>query len=308
MPNWYAVRSEIETEMQQSDIAAFYVIRRKYLDQLHEKTQRNILIYASNWTWSTADSNFSSISIDDIYGLMAVMSGLSGPNLDLILHTPGGSTAAAEAIVSYLRQKFENIRVIIPHAAMSAGTLISCGANQLVMGKHSFIGPTDPQVLVRYQDKIRYMPAQSILDDFDKAMQDCSEGNNIAAWTPILNQYPMGLLTDCKNSIKLSRDLAQKWLEKYMFAEDPKAEEKSKNIADWLSAHDNFHTHNRFIPRVEAREHLLDIIDLEEDQELQDLVLSIFHTILLQFGQLPTCPKIMENHLGSSFFPPLPLK
>ncbi|WP_337461520.1 hypothetical protein [Jutongia sp.] len=65
--------------------------------------------------------------------------------LDLVLHTPGDSPAAAEAIVNYLRAKFGNdIRVIVPQLAMSAGTMIACSAKQIIMGKQSSLGPIDP--------------------------------------------------------------------------------------------------------------------------------------------------------------------
>ena len=66
--------------------------------------------------------------------------------LDLILHTPGGFPEAAESIVKYLRSKFStNIRVIVPHLSMSAGTMIACAGKEIVMGKHSSLGPIDPQ-------------------------------------------------------------------------------------------------------------------------------------------------------------------
>ncbi|MBM6683707.1 ATP-dependent Clp protease proteolytic subunit [Collinsella intestinalis] len=55
--------------------------------------------------------------------------------LDLILHTPGGEIAAAEAIVNYLRSCFSDITAIIPQLAMSAGTMIACACNQVVMGR-----------------------------------------------------------------------------------------------------------------------------------------------------------------------------
>lgn len=65
--------------------------------------------------------------------------------LDLVLHTPGDSPAAAEAIVNCLRAKFGNdIRVIVPQLAMSAGTMIACSAKQIIMGKQSSLGPIDP--------------------------------------------------------------------------------------------------------------------------------------------------------------------
>ena len=65
--------------------------------------------------------------------------------LDLLMHSPGGSPDAAEAVVNYLRSKFTDIRVIIPQAAMSAATMLACAANRIVMGKHSSLGPIDPQ-------------------------------------------------------------------------------------------------------------------------------------------------------------------
>ena len=52
--------------------------------------------------------------------------------LDLILHTPGGSISAAQSIVRYLREKFGNdIRAIIPHTAMSAGTVLACACKEI---------------------------------------------------------------------------------------------------------------------------------------------------------------------------------
>ncbi len=58
---------------------------------------------------------------------------LEGETLDLILHSPGGSPEAAEAIVSYLRSRFSSIRVIVPQLAMSAATMIACAADQIVL-------------------------------------------------------------------------------------------------------------------------------------------------------------------------------
>lgn len=55
----------------------------------------------------------------------------------MIIHSPGGSAEATEALVKYLRAKFQHIRVIIPYGAMSAPTMLACPADIIVMGKHS---------------------------------------------------------------------------------------------------------------------------------------------------------------------------
>src|SRR3990172_1934493 len=74
-------------------------------------------------------------------------------NLDLILHLPGGSAEVREAIVQYLRSRFTDIRVFIPQAAMSAASMLSCAANRIVMGSHSFMGPIDPQFVLRSEER-----------------------------------------------------------------------------------------------------------------------------------------------------------
>ena len=77
--------------------------------------------------------------------------GLTGKELDLILHSPGGSLEAAEQIVTYLRSKYDNIRAIVPQNAMSAATMIACACDEIMMGKHSALGPIDPQITVPTQ-------------------------------------------------------------------------------------------------------------------------------------------------------------
>ena len=85
--------------------------------------------------------------------------------LDLIRHTPGGSVTAAESIVDYLLKVFkDDLRVIVPQLAMSAGTMIACAANEIVMGKQSNLGPIDPQV--------NGLPAYGVLAEFDRAVRE----------------------------------------------------------------------------------------------------------------------------------------
>ena len=120
---------------------------------------------------------------------MEVSYGLeSDDGLDLILHSPGGSPEAAEAIVSYLRSRFTNIPVIVPQLAMSAATMIACAANEIVLGKHSSLGPTDPQILIPTSLGIRAVPAQAVLDQFDRAQMECADPAKLSAWLPMLSQ------------------------------------------------------------------------------------------------------------------------
>ena len=163
-------------------------MRRKYLHELHLHTERQTILYASGWL-QKEDAASTSIGEEDIHALMEVTAGMSGRELDLILHSPGGSVDAAESIVSYLRSRFSHIRVIIPHLAMSAATMIACAADEIMMGKHSFLGPTDPQFLLTTPLGVRSVPAQAVLDQFEKAKRECADPAKLSAWLPMLAQY-----------------------------------------------------------------------------------------------------------------------
>jgi ClpP class serine protease len=66
--------------------------------------------------------------------------------LDIILHTPGGLVLAALQIAYAMREHKGKVTAFVPHYAMSGGTLIALAADEIVMCKHSVLGPIDPQL------------------------------------------------------------------------------------------------------------------------------------------------------------------
>ncbi|MGD0951564.1 MAG: ATP-dependent Clp protease proteolytic subunit [Methanotrichaceae archaeon] len=208
MPSWSEILKEIKVELGKGNASAYDAVRRKYLASLSAKTKRNTILYATKWTQSgNVDPRFITISEEDMQGFMEVIHGSNGKDLDLILHTPGGSAEATAAIVSYIRSKFNNIRVIIPHAAMSAGTMLACASDQIIMGKHSFIGPIDPQMQLQTPLGFRSVPAQAILDQFKMAKAECEDPKKLGSWLPILNQYGPTPLVESQNALDLSMKL-----------------------------------------------------------------------------------------------------
>lgn len=134
MPTWSEIFRELNESKAQGSGIQYDLVRRKYLAQLYQHTKREIILYATKWTQHDVNVSPDAISIvdEDLQGIMEVIHGLKGPGLDLILHSPGGSLEAAEAIVHYLRSKFRNIRVVVPQMAMSAATMLACAADEIV--------------------------------------------------------------------------------------------------------------------------------------------------------------------------------
>ena len=280
------------------------VTRRKYLKRLQKQTGRPVVVYASCFTVKAAPGGALSINLGDVQLFMSALNKVKGDKLDLIIHTPGGSAEATEQIVKYLRQKFTDLRVIVPQAAMSAGTMLACAANKIVMGRHSALGPIDPQLTMPTPDGQFTAAAQSLVDEFNAAVAAIKANPNspdVPILVARLKQYPPGFLTECNKAIKLAKQLVKEWLKAYMFRGDAAKASTADAIGEWLGTNQNFLTHGRPISALDAQQKGLDVDLLEDDQKLQDAVLSVFHATTATFEMTP-CLKFSENHEGRGSF------
>jgi ClpP class serine protease len=87
------------------------------------------------------------IDIDDSEAILRAIE-LTDPSIpiDMIIHTPGGLVLAAEQIAAALMRHPAPVTVMVPHYAMSGGTLIALGADQILMSPSAVLGPVDPQI------------------------------------------------------------------------------------------------------------------------------------------------------------------
>ena len=306
MPSWGQILQELTSLPLQPvpNVSKFDYVRRKYLGIMHALEGRAVIVYATRWalpnTGQPIPPSMLTIAINDMQGFMEALDNVTETQLDLLLHSPGGSAEAAEAIVKYLRVKFEHIRVFVPHMAMSAATMIACAADEIVMGAHSFIGPIDPQLQMQTSLGVRSVPAQALVEQFEKATIECQDPAKMRAWLPMLSQYGPDLLVTCQNLSALSRDLVSSWLAQYMLKGRRHKQVKADAIANWLSDHGTFKTHGRPISRDQARAKGMKITYLETDQALQDAVLSVHHATAHTFTNTPLA-KLIENHAGKAY-------
>jgi ATP-dependent protease ClpP protease subunit len=299
MPSLNEIHNETSTVGSGHD-----VVRRKYIKALSTLTGRNTIVYYSGWLQKGQIRELQAVfavNDNDKNGLMATIHQMDrSRGLDLILHTPGGDTAATESIVDYLRQMFgTNIRAIVPQLAMSAGTMIALSCKEIVMGKHSNLGPIDPQ--------INGLPAHGIIEEFKRAQTEIGSAQNqqeqfarMATWQPIIAKYTPALIGECGNAIQWSSAIVTEWLETGMFVGEPNATEKANRIVSELSSHEQTKTHARHIHVERLQELGVKVIPLEENQELQDAVVTVHHTCMNTLQQTPAV-KIIENQNAISF-------
>lgn len=294
MPNWNNVLSELEGYNK----GPHDQIRLKYLKRLHSHTKRNILVYYSGWLQKPGLRGVDyAINDADKTGFMTCSHSVDrSKGLDIILHTPGGDVAATESIIDYLHSLYNgDIRAIIPQMAMSGGTLIALSCKQIVMGRQSSLGPVDPQ--------IGGMPAQGILEEFNLAAAQIAENQaRVAIWQPIIQKYWPTLITSCQHAINWSDELLRRFLTSCMFShEAPESREaKINNIAEMLGKQSTSKSHNRHISQEAAEQLGLNVVRLEDDNLLQDLVLTLHHALTITFAHTAAV-KLIENHKGVAY-------
>ena len=116
----------------------------------------------------------------------------------------------------------------------------------------------------------------------------------------MLGQYGPDVLEQCETALSLSRELVGTWLTAYMFAGRRDRNRRARSVSGWLSRHTTFKSHGRHLSRGALQERGLVVSPLEDDEELQDLSLSVFHATTHTFTGT-TAAKIVENHVGRAF-------
>ena len=82
-----------------------------------------------------------------------------------------------------------------------------------------------------------------------------------------------------------------------MFANSGDPAQLARNVTEYFSS-DVHGAHGRCIGRDEARSQELEILDLEESQERQDAVLTLYHLSTIAFGNSPVV-KVVHSSTGA---------
>jgi hypothetical protein len=207
--------------------------------------------------------------------------------ISLFLYTRGGNTLAAWSLVNLIRQFCEDFEVIIPSKAQSAGTLISIGANRIIMTKQATLGPIDPSLnsplcpqnpMAPQNPQSRIPVSVESIKGFFQFVQNDLEINNEINLKDILinlsNQVHPLVLGDIYRSRTQIQMLAKKLLLKQI-----KEEEKIEKIIAFLCSDSGSHDYT--IYRREAQNELE--LNIEKpDDNLYSIIKATMDNIKLE--------------------------
>ena len=161
------------------------------------------------------------------------------------------------------------------------------------MGKHSSLGPVDPQ--------FKGTPAHGIKEEFERAFNEIKNDQaKIPIWQPILAKYPPAFVGECEKAIDWSTEIVTECLKTGMFQGEDDADEKAKKVISEIGDHALTKSHSKHLSAKRCKEIGLKVIDLETDQDLQERVLSVHHACVHTLSSTPAY-KLIENQNGVAF-------
>lgn len=179
--------------------------------------------------------------------------------LALVLHTNGGSVDVPWPFVNLLRRHAQEVVVVVPEYALSAGTLIALGADRVIMNPHAFLSPVDPTGSFEIDGKTKRVSVEDVLGYVDfitrrAGIQD--QASLIQALSKLTEEVGATVLGNIHRTRSLIERLSRNLLELHMRSIDDR--KRVDQIVDYLT-HSLF-THQHLISPQEAR----DVIGLGE--------------------------------------------
>ena len=187
--------------------------RQELIRQIQTRTRRRLICYVSG--------HGRRIDRDDTMPFADLLHHISaGEDVEILLHTLGGSVDAAERLMRLVRSRTKDgeVYIVVPEYAKSAGTLMVLGADCVVMSDTSELGPIDPQrVFFDSHGNGRWQPVQNYLDAYDEHSKKLAEDPNSVASQIMLGKLDSEVVKLCESEKDRARQSAEYLLTRGMF-------------------------------------------------------------------------------------------
>ena len=207
--------------------------------------------------------------------------------VDFLIISNGGDPITSLRIISILRERFTKISVLVPYVAYSAATILSLGADEIVMHPYSNLGPVDPQMQVPKNNQPTsqiHFSSEDISNYIDFLKNDIGitdQAHLTTAFNSLATELGSMEIGYAKRNQQLSLFLSQKMLEGHI-----KDKAKASSIAKALMS--SYYHHGYAVSRTEAKSVGLPITN--PDDELEVLLWDVWE----DFNEEMKCSKAFD--------------
>jgi len=262
--------------------------RQALIREIEARTDAVLICYVSGANCQIEDA--------DTIGFVELLHNVpAGQPVDLLLHTSGGDVDAAEKLINLVRARQGDgvaLRVIVPDAAKSAGTLMALGANELIMSDSSELGMIDPQAYLK--DDAGNDICTSVVA-YLEAFREHSEAFAAKPTDPVaqamFHRFDPVIVRKFQLYVDRTREIAMRMLNRTGMA-STLISQSLMDVRQWKS-------HNQMIGHGDARQLGLNVSYLPPDDELWQLC---WHLYCMQWLEVGKDKKLFESRFVSQTF------
>ncbi len=249
----------------------------KELAVLAKLRNSEVLVYfTSDKNSGNPKLNLAASIADDVVPLFNEQLRIIGKTkkITLFLYSAGGFLTTPWPLVNLIREYCDEFEVIVPFRALSAATLITLGADKIVMTPLSQLGPIDPTGQFLLGDKNLQVQVEDITSfiDFAKKKNGLKSQDALSVvFQEITKHIPPSVIGSINRTHSLIRMLAEKMLDLHKQKLAPKTK---KQIVQYLT--EKLFSHQHYINRKEAIN--LGMVSLIEkaDQKNEEAINALF--------------------------------
>ncbi len=237
------------------------------------------------------DKSIEFIDEITIYDELAKISTKSDKTIiTIVLNSYGGNMYTAVKIINMVRLKCRKLRIVIPQFAKSAATLMCLGADEIIMGEQSELGPLDKPIehphlegvsisaldviygldyLQTRAKELLFQVANELIVNYRLSKRDALDISSKIALgliNPIMSKEDPRIISQSSRLLKIAelygRDLLEQGMSKGWKFNDKKKKELINLILELFVW--KYPDHSYAITRKEAKGLLLRVIDSEK--------------------------------------------
>ncbi len=250
-----------------------YATRKPLYEQIETARQRPLITYVTSIR-PNLSGQMAGDSIEHIINQISLIPE-DKKDIDFLIISNGGDPITASRIISLLRERFEKISVLLPYVAYSAATILSLGADEIIMHPYSNLGPVDPQLTISRQSdngqpsRLEFS-SEDIRNyiDFVKTDLGITDQDHLtSAFNALAKEVGPLPIGSSKRSQQLSLSLSVKMLETHM-------DDKSKASAIAKTLNTSYYHHGYAVSRSEAQNIGLNVVN--PDLTIENLMWEIW--------------------------------
>lgn len=234
--------------------------RKELIKKIEDLRQSKVIVYitGSRLTAKADNPNFliTTVALDVLPLLHQQLEKIqNAQRIDLFLYTLGGRLNAPWPIVNLIRSYCNTFCTLVPFNALSAGTLIALGANEVVMTKIALLSPLDPSKVIVSPGKLpKELSVEDVIGFIDLAKEkvgvpDEKREEILKLLAQEVSPTDLGSVNRTHFHI---RDLARKLLNLHLDCSNVDVIKKRDQIIDYLTQ--DLYSHDYLINRKEAKE------------------------------------------------------